>query len=113
MTRDLRAVPGTGQRALDEEVRERPRLLAAVGECQQPGCAAPTRTIDTLDGKVVFEVDPVPLTAELVAAGAAYVMVRCRGTVVVGRVRELTTELLAKTTTALTPHTHADELNST
>lgn len=108
--RHLAAVPGEGTRDDEELVMERPRLLSAVGRCQE--CAAAVLELPTLDGPRMFDATPVPMSDALVVQGGAYVMVRPRpGVAVVVDVRGLPVEVRADVVTALTPHTHASCLD--
>lgn len=103
---NLAAVPGEGERGPEELVRERPRVLAAVGICQQPGCGADVQTMPTLlDGLVVFDARPVPLTRELVEKGDAYFYWRGPVSVIVNALT-VPEGAYAGVDTALTPHVH-------
>lgn len=102
----LAAVPGEGERGPEELVRERPRLLASVGICQQDGCGELVRKpVMTHYGLLVFEAEPVPLTKALIEAGAAYLIWRgANDEVLIVRADGLPPERYADVKTALTPH---------
>jgi hypothetical protein len=102
----LAAVDGTGDRA--EDVEERVRFLAAVGLCEHDGCGAPLVELLTIYGpvRVMFDAVPVPMTAELVERGDAYVPVRCSGSVVWVNAKAMPADVRSQTDTCLTPHRH-------
>lgn len=110
----LAAVPGEGERGPEEQVRERPRVLAAVGRCQQPGCGAPVRKpVSTRYGLMVFEAEPVPLTEALVEAGAAYFLWRGgNDQVLIVQANDVPREAYPDEKTALTPHVCTSILDS-